>query len=69
MTKKKNFAVLILAVLMMLVVGLFTDCNYTPEAPEGGSWITNSSNKIWTKTLNLKFEDEETFRVYSGSDV
>lgn len=69
MTKKKNFAVLILAVLMMLVVGLFTACNNTPEPPEGGSWITNSSNKIWTKTLTLKFEDEETFRVYSGSDV
>lgn len=40
MTKKKNFAILVLAALMMLVVGLFTACNNTSEPPEGGSWIS-----------------------------
>ena len=57
-----------LVMCVVLSLGVLAACNNTPEKPEGGSWTCYSENKIWTKILTLKFEDSETFKVYSGSD-
>lgn len=66
--KKKLLGLLMLVMCVVLSLGVLVACNNTPEKPEGGSWTCYSENKIWTKNLALKFEDAETFKVYSGSD-
>ena len=66
--KKKLLGLLMLVMCVVLSLGVLAACNNTPEKPEGGSWTCYSENKIWTKNLTLKFEDSETFKVYSGSD-
>lgn len=68
MMRKKLVGLLMLVMCLVLSLGAFAACNNTPDKPEGGSWTCYSENKIWTKNLMLKFEDEETFKVYSGSD-
>lgn len=67
--RKKLLGLLMLVMCVVLSLCALTACNGTPEKPEGGSWTCYSENKIWTKTLTLKFEDEDTFKVYSGNDV
>lgn len=66
--KKKLLRLFMLVMCVVLSLGVLAACNNTPEKPEGGSWTCYSENKIWTKILTLKFEDSETFKVYSGSD-
>lgn len=66
--KKKLLGLFMLVMCVVLSLGVLAACNNTPEKPEGGSWTCYSENKIWTKILTLKFEDSETFKVYSGSD-